>query len=275
MDVAVATAARARLFPDGRRTRIFVLAPPPERAPHMIMVHGMAHLVRTYGIDGSRFVAGPNGVDFAALWTELAACQQAGVPVSLLGASFGFVHFFDWMESEGRRLALPAGSRLLDAGGYKGRSREITRNAFVSWAARMFGLHRESVINLLGMTELTSQVYDWLAPGAPARTSRMKVPPRWMRTELVDLRRPDGAESVDDRGIGLLRHLDLANVERPLVVRSEDVGRSLSAGAGSAARRGFEILGRAKGAEPRGCSLSADDLAPARSADGEPRRSHA
>jgi hypothetical protein len=276
MDVAVATAARARLFPDGRRTRILVLTPPPERVPHMIMVHGMAHMVKTFGIDGSRFVAGPGGVDFAALWTELVGCQQAGVPVSLLGASFAFVHFFDWMEGEGRRLALAAGSRLLDAGGYKGRSREISRNTFVSWAARMCGLHRESVINLLGMTELASQIYDWISPGAPIRAGRMKLPPRWMRTELVDPRRFEGAEPADDRPVGLLRHLDLANVERPLVVQSEDVARGVSAGAGSAARRGFEIIGRAKGAEPRGCSLTADDVAaPARSSDGESRRSHA
>jgi Acyl-protein synthetase, LuxE len=276
MDAAVAGAARTRLFPDGRRTRILVLTPPPERVPHMIMVHGMAHLIKTYGIDGSRFVAGPTGVDFAALWTELVGCQQAGVPVSLLGSSFGFVHLFDWMEGEGRRLALPAGSRLMDAGGYKGRSREISRNAFVSWAARMCGLHRESVINLLGMTELASQIYDWVSPGAPLRAARMKLPPRWVRTEIIDPRRPasDGPELVDDRSVGLLRHLDLANVERPLVVQSEDVGRYASAGTGSAAKRGFEILGRAKGAEPRGCSLTADDVAaPAgRSADGDARR---
>jgi hypothetical protein len=262
MNTAVAAAARARLFPDGRRTRILVLAPPPEHAPHTIMVHGMAHLVKTYGIDGSRFVGGPGGVDFPSLWSELVGCQQSGVPVSLLGSSFGFVHFFDWMEQDGRRLALPSGSRLLDAGGFKGRSREISRTTFVCWAARMCGLHRESVINLLGMTELASQIYDWIPQGAP-RITRMKLPPRWVRTELVDPRRSETAraQSIDDHEVGLLRHIDLANVERPLVVQSEDVGRYITAGTGITAKRGFEILGRAQGAEPRGCSLTADDLA--------------
>ena len=179
MDTAVAAAARSRLFSDGRRTRILVLTPPPEQVPHMIMVHGMAHLMMVYGLDGSRFLAGPKGLDFAAVWTELDGCQKAGVPVSLIGPSFGFVHFFDWMKAEGRRLELPAGSRLMDAGGYKGRSREIGRDAFVSWAAQMCGLPRERVINLLGMTELASQVYDWLAPSAPVHAvTRMKQPPR-------------------------------------------------------------------------------------------------
>lgn len=272
MDTAVAAAARPRLFPDGRRTRILVLTPPPEQVPHMIMVHGMAQLIKAYGLDGSRFVVGPKGLDFAALWTELDGCQKAGVPVSLLGSSFGFVHFFDWMEGEGRRLELPAGSRLMDAGGYKGRSREIGRDAFVSWAAQMCGVVRERVINLLGMTELASQIYDWIAPGAPARAvTRMKLAPRWMRTEVVDPRRlgPDGPEPVGDGEVGLLRHLDLANVERPIMIQSEDVGRYVSADAGGAPQRGFEILGRAKGAEPRGCSLSAEALASAPLRHGE------
>jgi hypothetical protein len=261
----------------------------------MIMVHGMSHLIATFGLDGSRFVVGPGGLDFAALYGELEHCQRTDVAVSLLGSSFGFVHLFDWMEQGGRRLALPDGSRLMDAGGYKGRSREIGRDAFIAWAAKLCGVVRGSVINLLGMTELASQIYDWIAPGEPPRAvARMKLPERWMRTEVVDPRRlgPDGPRPVADGEIGLLRHLDLANVERPLVIQTEDLGRRVAAnhddrskpiggGTGdktargiSGPRRGFEILGRAQGAEPRGCSLSAGDLAaPARSdASGtEPR----
>ncbi|MBC7975410.1 MAG: hypothetical protein H7138_10525, partial [Myxococcales bacterium] len=277
MDSAVVAAARTRLFPDGRRTRILVLTPPPEQVPHMIMVHGMSRLIRAFGAGGSRFVAGPGGIDFAELWAELDHCQQAGVPVSLLGASFGFVHFFDWMHGEGRRLELAPGSRLMDAGGYKGRSREIGRNAFVRWAVQMCGVPAARVINLLGMTELASQIYDEVDDQidhlidlqidphvGPGSAPRMKRPPPWVRTWVVDPRRhgPDGAEPVGDGEVGLLRHLDLANVERPMVIQSEDVGRVVSTTVGGVRRRGFEIIGRAKGAEPRGCSLSAEDLAP-------------
>jgi hypothetical protein len=262
MDTAVAAAARSRLFPDGRSTRILVLAPPPEQVPHMIMVHGMAHLIREYGLPGSRFVAGPRGIDFAALWKELDGCQWAGIPVSLLGSSFGFVHLFDWLEREGCRLELPAGSRLLDAGGYKGKSREIGREAFVAWASQLCGLRPARVINLLGMTELASQIYDRLTPGA-AGIARMKLPPHWVRTLVVEPRRQGqhGPEPVGDGEVGLLRHIDLANVERPIAIQSEDVGRAVAASVDGALRRGFEILGRARGAEPRGCSLTAEDLA--------------
>jgi hypothetical protein len=260
MEVAVAANARRALFTDGRRTRILVLTPPPDRVPHMIMVHGMAHLLRTFGLEGSRFVAGPSGVDFAALCAELEECQRGGVPVALLGSSFGFVHLFDWMEHQGRRLSLPRGSRVMDAGGYKGRSREVGRDEFVRWASAMCGVPASSVINLLGMTEMASQIYDRAAgDDAP----RCKVPPAWVRTQVVDPRRlgPAGPHPVEDGAVGLLRHLDLANVERPAMIQSEDLGRAVTAADGA---RGFEILGRARGAEPRGCSLTAEDVHPGR-----------
>lgn len=250
MNAAVAANARRALFSDGQKARILVLAPSPEQAPHMIMVHGMAHLMRTFGQSGSRFLLGPKGLDPEALWVELVSCQESGVPVALFGSSFGFVHFFDWMEGQGRTLALPEGSRLMDAGGYKGRSREIGRAQFVTWASAMCGVPVTRVVNLLGMTELASQIYDRV----DERGERWKQSPPWMRTEVVDPRRRDGDGPcrVADGQVGLLRHLDLANVERPLMIQSEDVGRSVGGG--------FEILGRAKGAEPRGCSLNADDL---------------
>jgi hypothetical protein len=59
----------------------------------------------------------------------------------------------------------------------------------------------------------------------------------------------------------LLRHLDLANVERPMVVQSDDIG--LWRESGDVA--GFEILRRAKGSEPRGCSLSVEEFSRLRS----------
>lgn len=264
MDAAIAASAASRVFSDGRATRILVLTPPPDQAPHMVMAHGMSQLVAAFGAAGSRFVGGASTVDFAALRAELEAAQRDGTAVSLLGPSFGFVHFFDYLAASGRRLALPPGSRLLDAGGYKGKSREISRDAFVAWAAQSLGLPTARVINLLGMTELASQVYDRVAPGG----MRMKLPPHWMRTSIVDPRRfgPDGPEPVHGGDVGLLRHVDLASIERPMAIQSEDIGRYVGpAVPAETGQRGFEILGRAKGAEPRGCSLTAEDVA----GDGE------
>jgi len=48
---------------------------------------------------------------------------------------------------------------------------------------------------------------------------------------------------------GLLRHVDLANWESISFLQTHDIGR--------AAGNGFEVLGRAVGAEVRGCSALA------------------
>jgi hypothetical protein len=285
MNTAVVVNAARMLFPDGARTRILALAPNPEVAPHMIMVHGMNHMIGQFGAEGSRFCIGAQGLDAQALLDELRQCEKDGAPVTLMGSSFGFVHLFDVMEERGLRLSLPEGSRLMDAGGYKGRSREIERAQFVEWACALLGLPRERVVNLLGMTELASQIYDgslarsvrgvanasatgmsatgMSATGMSATgmsATRMKEPPRWVRTRIVDptvLESGDLGEIRDVRRPGLLRHLDLANVERPMVVQADDVGLRRE---GGAERPGFEILRRARGAEPRGCSLSVEEF---------------
>jgi hypothetical protein len=128
----------------------------------------------------------------------------------------------------------------------------------------MCGVPARRVINLLGMTELASQIYDLIAPDG----ARIKRPPHWMRTQVVDPRtdRTGRDRELADGASGLLRHLDLANIERPIAIQSEDVGRVASLDIDGVRRCGFEIVGRTRDAEPRGCSLSAEDLAARRSA---------
>jgi hypothetical protein len=82
----------------------------------------------------------------------------------------------------------------------------------------------------------------------------MKKPPPWVRNLVVDpgkIQDGDLAE-VEAGRPGLLRHFDLANAERPMAIQSEDIG--------VAQNGGFEVLKRAKGAEPRGCSLTLEEF---------------
>jgi hypothetical protein len=264
MNTAIAVNAGRMLFPDNRRTRILALAPSPEIAPHMIMVHGMNQMIGRFGAEGSRFCIGAQGLEVKSLLDELRQCEESGPPVTLLGSSFSFVHIFDVMEESGLRFELPDGSRLMDAGGYKGRSREIERAEFIKLACALLGLPPERVVNLLGMTELASQIYDGTLARSIRRASdglatRMKEPPHWVRTRIVDptvLESGDLGEICDGRRPGLLRHLDLANVERPMVIQSDDIGLRRESAEGA----GFEILRRARGSEPRGCSLSVEEF---------------
>ena len=70
--------------------------------------------------------------------------------------------------------------------------------------------------------------------------------PPWARAQIVS---PETGREVADGETGLLRVFDLANVFSVMAIQTEDL----------AVRRGdgFELIGRAQLAEPRGCSLMA------------------
>jgi hypothetical protein len=247
MDAAISVNARRMLFPDGRTTRLLALAPPPAAAPRMIMAYGLARLEAEFALPGGGFFLGPNGLDAPGLEAALARAEADRVPVTLVGASFAFVHFLDRLAAAGRGYRLPAGSRLMDAGGLKGRSRAATPAELRRLAGERLGIPGERCVNLLGMTELASQIYDGTLadPAAP----RCKRNPPWTRTRVLD---PETLAEVVVGQQGLLCHIDLANLERPLCIQTDDLGVRLAGG--------FEVLGRACSEGDRGCALGIEEL---------------
>jgi hypothetical protein len=103
------------------------------------------------------------------------------------------------------------------------------------------------------MTEMCSQFYDnVIRDRCQGRaTHRAKAGPPWVRTLVLD---PGSLREVAAGDTGLLCHFDLANVGTAVAVLTEDVGRVVP--------DGFELVGRAAGAEGRGCSLSAAEFLP-------------
>lgn len=97
------------------------------------------------------------------------------------------------------------------------------------------------------MSELSSQYYDNVLRDRIAGRfgRRAKVGPPWLRARFLD---PASLRDVEPGQPGLLCHVDLANAGSALAVLTEDIGRSTP--------DGFEILGRAAGADSRGCSLA-------------------
>ncbi|HYM00852.1 MAG TPA: hypothetical protein VEZ90_17985 [Blastocatellia bacterium] len=273
MELAIVTNAAERFFSGGPACRILVLAPDPVEVSESIMSYGMNCLINNFGLQGSRFAISSLELDAEGLLSDLRKCVVENVPAAIVGSSFACLQFLEFMFSRNCRLELPAGSRLLHAGGYKGRTRELDAAAFKETAVALLGIDARLVVNLLGMTELASQVYDVPANGLTAYTSRiectrvasgLKEPPVWMRTLVVDPRRPDDEQLLNSGAgvVGLLRHFDLANVERPLAIQTEDlaIGWPRTRHAKTSTGCVFEILGRAEKAEPRGCSLSSEDL---------------
>jgi len=261
MDIAIKINAARMLFPDGRATRILVLAPHPDLAPQMIMAYGMEKLISDFGLEGSGFLVKPGGIDLAGLVLQLRKAESDQIPLTIIGASFGFVNFFEYCLSQGLRFRLPPGSRAMDAGGYKGRSRVVARDEFAGMLGEYLGLPPETWVNLLGMTELASQFYDDVLAAHHQGCSgmRAKVNPPWTRTMVVD---PLSLAPLQPKELGFLVHLDLANVERPFAVMTDDLGWLEPTG-------GFQVLGTASQDEGRGCSITVDELTQAGNAVGK------
>ncbi|MGZ5269664.1 MAG: LuxE/PaaK family acyltransferase [Ramlibacter sp.] len=201
---------------------------------------------RTFGTEGSRaYVSVAGGLEVDALCAALAQAQARGEPVAVLGASFSFVHLLDAMETRGLRFALPAGSRLLDTGGYKGQARALPLVGFYDALALGFGVPRDQCINMYGMTELSSQFYD----AGNAVVPSVKVAPHWVRTRVLD---PLTGAEMPAGQRGVLVHCDLANFNSATTILTEDVGVAVDGG--------FLLLGRAEGAEAKGCSLAVQEF---------------
>jgi acyl-CoA synthetase (AMP-forming)/AMP-acid ligase II len=228
----------------GSRPRFAVLAPPFRSAPDSSLSYMFDVAVREFGAEGSRFYVLSSGWDPAALIADLLAVRE---PLALVGTAFAFVHLLDSLAAVDAKLELPAGSRVMETGGFKGRSRELSREELHGGIARVFGITHDRIVNQYGMCELGSQFYeDSLVTGVATTTKR--VPP-WVRTRVVD---PDTLVDVPPGETGVLVHYDLANTGSVLAVLTSDAGR-ISDG-------GFEVLGRIEGAEARGCSIAADTL---------------
>jgi hypothetical protein len=204
-----------------------------------------------FGGPGSGFYIGTEGLEAERLRGDLRAAEQEGAPVCLLGASFAFVHFLDRCRADGLRFRLPAGSRVMDTGGFKGKSREIPQAELYALIAEHFGVGRDACVNMYGMTELSMQCYD-----SPLRRRAVGLPdepimqaPPWARTLVLDA---DTLRPVPEGVRGILCHYDLANCSSVTGILTEDVGVTTSLG--------FRLLGRIQGAESRGCSISVDEM---------------
>jgi hypothetical protein len=214
-------------------------------------------------------------------------------PSLLLGTAFSFVHLLDYLAERKLRFDLPASSRGMETGGYKGRSRALPKAELHQLITERLGVPPSHIICEYGMSELSSQAYDGTIqanildlphPGplpkerencrqsagesvrfrnSKERTMLFPLPegegqgegkravkshyfqfPPWTRVQIIS---PESGHEVANGETGLIRVFDLANVFSVMAIQTEDLG----------IRRGdgFELVGRAQLAEPRGCSL--------------------
>ncbi|HYG36187.1 MAG TPA: hypothetical protein VEC99_15455 [Clostridia bacterium] len=233
---------------------MLALTPSADEAPNSSLVHMFTTIERELLFNRSAFTGrvltdGAWAVDLHATIEYLRQITEAGDRVLVLGTAFSFVHLLDFLAEHHVRLMLPAGSRVLETGGYKGRSRALPKAELHSLITAWLSIPSSHIVCEYGMSELSSQAYDLVYGSSyntiqsPAR--RFQLPP-WAQVQIVS---PETGRLVSEGEAGLIRICDLANVFSVMAIQTEDL----------AVRHGygFELIGRATQAEPRGCSLMA------------------
>jgi hypothetical protein len=239
------------VLPDDARLPMFVLNPPRTALPHSSLAHYLHLVLETYGVSSSDFFLDETGLDTDRLLTALDAAAMQGQPVCLLGTSFAFVHLLDTLAARGQIITLAAGSRIMDTGGFKGQSRELSRDELYGLFTQYLGVPETHCVNMYGMTEFSSQFLDntlrcvHRGQAAPL----VKENPPWTRTLVLDA---ETLQPVPTGTRGLLLHVDLANRNSVIAILTEDIGVETEGG--------FLLHGRAHGSETRGCSVAVDEM---------------
>ena len=228
------------------RTEFLFLTPNAKQAPHSSLVHMFDTVRQKYGLLESAFLAnlGVDGswvLDFESVLKHLELACSAGKPVELLGTAFSFVHLVDYLAEKNQLFQLPEGSRVMETGGYKNRSRTMLKAELHALIKKFLGV--KTILCEYGMSELSSQAYDSEVSGQKSGVRSFHFPP-WARVQIIS---PETGKEVADGETGLIRIFDLANVFSVAPIQIEDLGVRCG--------DGFELIGRAQLAEPRGCSL--------------------
>lgn len=229
---------------------VVVLAPRPEVLPDSSLGHMCASFVRAFGEPASpeqTWLVDGDVIDVGAFDERVAVALAKQQPLLVLATSFALVHFLDALGDD--TFALPAGSRVMQTGGFKGKSREVSAAELRAELARVFSIPERSIVAEYGMTELSSQFYERTLFDPAAPHGHFAEPP-WARVVPVD---PETLAPVGGGEVGIAKIIDLMNVDSAVAVLTQDRVRRLPEG-------GFELLGRAPGAPSRGCSIAVDEL---------------
>jgi len=229
------------------------LTPNGTAAPHSSLIYMFEIVRQKLALPESAFAGGmaPDGswiLDFPAVLRQLQAACDSAQPLTLLGTAFSFVHLLDYLGKNNLHFQLPNGSRVMETGGYKNRSRTMPKAQLHKLITERLGVPPAQIVCEYGMSELSSQAYAVASQNPAIQPSAFSLQPfrlpPWARVQIIS---PETGREVGEGQTGIIRVFDLANVFSVAAVQTEDLG--LKRG------DGFELVGRAEKAEPRGCSL--------------------
>ncbi len=233
------------ILPGGERMRAVVFGPTREEAPRSSLWFMADRVVRELCPGGTWIVdRGQPRWEHADRQFERALRDRE--PLLLLGTSLLYQAYFERCDREGVRFRLPPGSWVMDTGGSKGTSVSVGREEIQNGFRHVLGIPPSHVVNEYGMAEMGSQFYEDKLRAVHERRSAREgfVIPPWVRTIALD---PETMRECPPGASGILVHFDLANLEVPMAIQTEDVG--------AVRGRYIQLKGRLPEAERRGCSL--------------------
>jgi len=229
-----------------------VLGPTVSSHPHSSLGQMFTWCVEHFASDTTLVAFDTGGrANISAAVDWLAERSLGSAPVLILAVTSALTAVLEALRDRHGPCRLPADSRIVDTGGRKGIPHVLSPKGVLKAAWRWLHVPAYLCVNEYGMTEMFSQFYDdALESRASGRLSpRAKVGPPWARTRVVD---PAALEPVSSGTVGLLRHFDLANWESVSAIQTLDLGCEVGIG--------FELRGRAAGAESRGCSALVTEI---------------
>ncbi len=195
------------------------------------LVYMVDHWIRSSGHPNSGFYL----YDHEKLRDTLLENEQHKQPTILIGVSYALLDFAEKYPMQLRHTI------VMETGGMKGRSREITKKALHEILQQRLGL--SAIHSEYGMTELLSQAYS---PAAGI----FETPP-WMKIVVRAEDDPFDLLSIPpEKGFatGAVNIIDLANLYSCAFIATDDTAKLFSTGH-------FEITGRMENSDVRGCGL--------------------
>ena len=244
-DLALTTFFKKMFIPDIEKIKIGVLFPTPQAMPNSSLAHYLEVARTNFGTKDSQNYIDEHGIQYESLIKDLKNSEDNQKPFALLGATYSMVHLLEYLDDHNIKFHLPKGSRILDTGGYKNRSKELPQHDFYERLTTTFGIPKENCVNMYGVTELSTQFYDKGNTISPST----KYSPHWCRSRIVN---PLTMEEVSEGEKGILIHYDLANYNSVAAILMEDIGEYKE--------KGFVLHGRTKGSLAKGCSLAMEDF---------------
>lgn len=255
-DASLERSFKHHVMPDRDHMRMLLLVPSQREAPRSSLGY-MLHRVRSlFGTEASCSCVHAGQLDWPAARKNLEESAARGEPLCILGTAFAFVQLLDASDEQGWSVRLARGSRVLETGGYKGRTRVLSPADLYEALERCLGIPTTHMVSEYGMTELGSQYYtlslrqSLVAPpetAAPRPADDAWSAPLWLRASILNSETGRYEAPQHTVAPGLIAHHDLAN--------RGSVARLLCADMGQPCGASFMLRGRAPRSDLRGCGL--------------------